>query len=595
MVLEQYWTVLKKWWWLMVVSTLVAAGASYYSVSRQPRIYQAATTVMIGQGLLKANPTYQDFDISSRLSQTYVDMVQRRPILEGAAEALGLSQAPWSGNVSARVVPGTQLLEITVRDTMPERASALADEIARQLIQQSPAGSTEDQSRTDFVQTQLQRLEENIQATQKEIQEERDRLDAATSARAIQQFQSNINALESKLTSYGAAYASLAQTVEGGTNTLSIFEYATTPTRPIAPQVQQTVLLGAVTGLALALGGAILIEFLDDTLKTPDDVTRTLGLPTLGAIVHEAGAGHGGDLITIRQSDSPTAEAFRALRTNILFSSIDKPMRTLLVTSSNPVENKSIFAANLAVVMAQSGRTVALVDADMRRPTLHALFHLDNSLGLSSAVLDPKLDLPQYGRQLSRDRLAQLFLKGDKENSVESSQPAWEGRLCVIPSGPIPPNPADLLGSGRMETQIERLKEYFEVVILNTPPVLVATDAVVLSRRVDGVLLVSDARLTRRSVVRRAVERLRQVDAPLLGVVLNRAETRGSYDSYQSYYGHGEQERDAERLSLLKRIWSSVNPASPGRPTWPVTGQQAVTAPPLPTQNWARPENRRRL
>ena len=112
MVLEQYWAVIKKWWWLMVVSTFVAAGASYFSVSRQPRIYQATTTLMIGQSFLKANPTYQDFDISSLLAQTYVNMVQRRPILEGAADALGLSESPWPDNVSARVVPATQFLGV---------------------------------------------------------------------------------------------------------------------------------------------------------------------------------------------------------------------------------------------------------------------------------------------------------------------------------------------------------------------------------------------------------------------------------------------------------------------------------------------------
>jgi Mrp family chromosome partitioning ATPase len=199
---------------------------------------------------------------------------------------------------------------------------------------------------------------------------------------------------------------------------------------------------------------------------------------------------------------------------------------------------------------------VVLVDADMRRPRQHHVFRLGNPFGLSNAILDTKLDLSAYGWKLTHDRLSRLFAEGDVEKTVEHGSAASIGDLHVVTSGPIPPNPADLLGSGRMEALIARLKEKADMVILDTPPVMAVTDAVVLATRVDGVLLVNDARRTRRAMVQRTVERLRQVDAPLLGVVLNSVSLGGSgYYAYQYYYGHNEEERRTKRRSRSRRTW----------------------------------------
>lgn len=554
MALEQYFAVVKKWWWLMVASTLVAAVSSYLSLSRVPRIYQATTTVMVGQSLQKTDPTYQDFAISQQLAQTYANMVSRQPVLTSAAEALSLPYVPWSGNVAARTVPGTQLMEISVRDTDPRRAQALADEIARQLILQSPTESVEDRDRRTFVQNQLQNLEANIQAAEEEIVEEQARLDAANSARAIQQYQNNIAALQQKLGTYQSTYASLLQTVQGGTNYLSIVEPAILPTQPISPQVMETVMLAAAIGLALAVGGAFLIEFLDDTIKTPEDVTRVSELPTLGAIARMGGKTYADKLIAVRHPRSPVAEAYRALRTNIQFTSVDRPLRTLLITSSSPVEGKSVSLANLALVMAQAGRSVILVDADLRRPSQHKIFGLSNHHGLSNALLTPQPDPAEYLNELDLASLAPLPAPADDGESP-ILQPAGIGDLQIITCGPLPPNPADLLSSERMLALIEALKERADVVLFDTPPVLAVTDAVMLSTRVDGVLLVNDVGRTRRAAAARAVERLRQVDANLIGVVLNRlSPRRGGYYTHQYYYEKTQNGRRLKRRRGLKRF-----------------------------------------
>ena len=172
MELKRYFAAIKKWWWLLVISTLVAAVASYFAVQRMPRIYQATTTIMVGQGLEIANPNSQDLYISQQLAQNYREMVTRGKILGGAAEALGLSYVPSPQNVSAWLVPGTQLMGIAVRDTDAERARALADAIVQKLIDETPNEVAEAQARQDFVRAQLTELEANIEATKEEIQAE---------------------------------------------------------------------------------------------------------------------------------------------------------------------------------------------------------------------------------------------------------------------------------------------------------------------------------------------------------------------------------------------------------------------------------------
>ena len=275
MELKRYFSAIKQWWWLLVAATLVATISGYIAVSRMPRIYQATTSLMVGQSLREANPTNQDLYISGQLAQTYREIVTRQPILRGAAESLGLPYVPRDEDVSAWLVPGTQLLGIAVRDTDPERARALADAIAQQLIQQTPNEIEEDQARQSFVRTQLLSLEENIEITEEEILTEQARLDAATSARAIQQYQTNIAALQEKLSSYQATYASLMQSVEGRTNYIAVFEPAAASATPVSPRVMETVLLAAASGFLLAVGGIILIEFLDDAVTSADEAKPT--------------------------------------------------------------------------------------------------------------------------------------------------------------------------------------------------------------------------------------------------------------------------------------------------------------------------------
>lgn len=214
------------------------------------------------------------------------------------------------------------------------------------------------------------------------------------------------------------------------------------------------------------------------------------------------------ELITVSEPRSPVSEAYRALRTNLDFASLDQALKTLVVTSAGVGEGKSTTLANLAVVSAQAGRKVVLVDADLRRPTLHQIFGLSNETGLTTAMRGE----------------AALASPPVQETSVKG--------LSVLTSGPLPPNPADLMGARRMEDVIGVLVEQADQVIFDTPPVVAVTDAAVLATKVDGVLLVISAGRTRREQARTAVQRLEQVNARLVGTVLTNLQMEAGFQGY---------------------------------------------------------------
>ncbi len=214
------------------------------------------------------------------------------------------------------------------------------------------------------------------------------------------------------------------------------------------------------------------------------------------------------DLITLTDPRSQTAEAYRTLRTNLTFAALDKPLETLIVTSAAPNEGKSTVLANLAVTMAQGERRVVLVDADLRRPGLHDIFGVSNTRGLTSMVV------------------GEIALDDPPLLDVELNN------LLLLPSGPLPPNPTDILGSRRMERVIEALKERADVLLFDAPPIVPVTDAAVLGAKVDGVLLVVSAGRTRREHVQRARELLERVRVRLIGAVLDNAPRDATLGGY---------------------------------------------------------------
>lgn len=218
------------------------------------------------------------------------------------------------------------------------------------------------------------------------------------------------------------------------------------------------------------------------------------------------------EAVAFRHPKAPVSEAYRILRTNLQYTTVERPVKNVLITSSVPGEGKSFTAANLAIVSAQAGRKVVLVDADLRKPTQHKIFGVSNLRGLTNYLVQ------------GDDALGYLMATAE------------EG-LFLLPSGPIPPNPADLLGSRRMEQLLLNLAEHYQAVIVDAPPVLPVTDAAVLSSKVEGVILVVRHGETKIELVRQAKERLELSRGRILGCVLNREKIKAQEYYYYSYYG----------------------------------------------------------
>jgi capsular exopolysaccharide synthesis family protein len=309
-------------------------------------------------------------------------------------------------------------------------------------------------------------------------------------------------------------------TAQGNDGVLQVGSLAAVPEEPTGPRRLMNTALAGMVGAMLAGGGVFLFEYLDDTIRRPEDVERSLGVRTLGSIGRLA---DDGEPVTLAEPFSPASEAFRMLSTNVRHAGVGDSVRTLLVTGVGSAGGKTATAANLAVALAQAGLTVILVDADLRRPRQHRLFDLDGQSGLTRSLVEGAMD----GRL----------------------QPSRVKRLSILPAGERIPNPPQLLGSQQLRDLLDGLVGRADVVIVDSPPVLPVTDAVILAQAVDGVLLVVDAGETAQDVVRRAAESLQQVGAHLVGVVLNKmpAGRSGYHHAYREYYGNGQEKKRRKR------------------------------------------------
>jgi len=297
-------------------------------------------------------------------------------------------------------------------------------------------------------------------------------------------------------------------------NNVAILDQAEPALKPARPILALNLALGAVAGLVLGVGLALVVDLLDNTVKSGEEVQQLTQAPILGTIPYiKAPNKHDRDIITLSDPSGSFAERYRGLRTNLLFTGEPGAPRSVLVTSSNPAEGKTITAANLAITVAQAGSRVALVDADLRRPSLHRVFDLDNSSGLSNYLIG----------------------EAELEDVVMASS---EPNLHVVPCGVIPPNPSELLGSPRMDQLIRLLKQHFYMVIVDSAPVLAVTDASVLCRAVDQVVQVVLCGTTTRDALRLGSEHLAKVDARVVGTVLNRIDRRTGGGRYRYYYYH---------------------------------------------------------
>jgi len=327
--------------------------------------------------------------------------------------------------------------------------------------------------------------------------------------------------------------------------TVQIIDEATTPTFAISPNRKRALTYATVLGLLLGVGLAFVLERLDDSIKSPDELTDGMRTPVLGLIPGiklvdgggTAGGPAAGRLVTHADPRSPVAEAYRSLRTNLAFAKAQQELRAIVVASPGPADGKSTTAANLAITFAQQGQRTILIDADLRRAVLDKTFAVPREPGLSNLIVG-------------------------SATIADSVHPTDVPNLFVLPSGQFPPNPSELLGSPAMRGVLDDLRAAYDVVIFDSPPLLAVTDAAVLATIVDGTILVVRTNTTQREAARRALGQLRSVHGRVLGAVLNDIDTRAGagYGGYGYYYYayYGSEAAGPAKTGLLARLRGAI-------------------------------------
>ena len=513
--LKNYFSVFQRWGWIVLLCTALAGITSYWYSSQPPEVYQARSRYLVGSVLDNPNVSSNDLRASTQIGQTYDSLVNSRPVLQNVITKLSLNTGPDTLNdqVSGTWIDTTQILTIRANANNPELAANIANAVGDELIALSPSGPGSKQvARRQEGEAQIARLQETIRATQAEIDQLTNQVQQTTEATAQRALIIRLDDRRAQLAAAQRAYSDLFQLLQtSDVNKITLVEPAVAEPTPIAPDIQRNVLAAVIAGLVLGLAAMMLLEFFTDVIHTPEMLRNITGLTYLGGLArHKKLAGKdGAQLVTLAAPETLAAESFRVLRTNLQIPGTDRHLPSLLITSPSRGDGKSDVAANLAVSFARAGKKVILIDANMRRPQLGAMFGLPEKAGLSSLF------------EL-RDRLPEPV-----------AVPAVPG-LSVLPAGGSTPNSSEILGSQRMYELLQTCKARADMVIIDSPS-LWYSDTLALAPQVDGVLMVVSSGTTGRETTINAVESLRLVGANIIGTVLNRVKAGPAYQYYPTF------------------------------------------------------------
>jgi non-specific protein-tyrosine kinase len=516
---------LRRWGWLIglgtILVTLTALGISLLL----PKSYTAYATILVSPQTSSTSGLQSgDALLGQQMVRTYESLIITQPVLEAVITGLGLNMTTeeLAKHISTRIPRETVTIKVMAEDHDPKLAQRLANTIAQTFIEQNRRLSvgTLTQSKETLAR-QIAKLNTEIENTSRQIDPLRNLVvggqGTPQDAILLQQLQAelaqNLQTNSTLLKNMQEIELAETRAAEG----LRLIEPAVEPIKPTKPNVPLNAGAGFLVGLVGSIGLAALLQYLDDTVKGNEDTSRALNAPVLGVISEfKPSEDRSKDLVTVEAPRSAASESYRTVRTNVQFSSLDVPVGSIVVTSAQSREGKSTVAANLAVTMAQAGKRVLLVDADLRRPALHRLFGLSNRHGLTDLLLSER--------------------RAVEDVALDTHVPG----LQVLPSGPQPPNPSEALGSRRMRQVLEEMRHIADVVILDSPPLLAVADGLVLSATTDAAILVVRSGGTRRTLAQRAKEQLDRVEARLLGIVVNAAPRHAQEEGfYAPYYIEG--------------------------------------------------------
>lgn len=552
MELLQYWKVIQKSLWIIILISLVGLIATAgYTLSR-PTQYQSTTTLLLNPAVPSALVPYVQTQVAANLADSYTQYMHTRQFGEAVAKELPFPMSPDEVGraISTQLQANTLFYKITATMPTPEQAQQLAGTVVNVFIpanaaQQSQSNQGQSTTKADI----RQKLNDKLTYLDGQIKSYEEQI-AALGAQPVSkdrddqllQLRGRLVSLQDNETNAMLALTQIPDDAATA-NTAIVIDQAL-PGLPVSDGLIRNMALALAVALLIGVGIAFLRDYLDYTIHSPEYLEEILGLAPLGAIgvVGESMGRHygygrhkkhtdrhleevppplvGHKLVTLEQPRTAESESFRVLRTNIQFTSVDKPIRSLVITSSGPGEGKSFTASNLAIVMAQAGLRVILVDADLRKPNLHRLFGLPNQIGFTNLVLGRSIQI-EGGIQLVR--------------GIDN--------LAVITSGPLPPNPSELLNSRQAAKVMDELAQSSDMVIYDAPPAGVVTDPLILGARAGNVILVISAGKTRRDIVKRVRQNLVNVGVPKVLPVLNRVKTRDlqGYNYYYHYYANEPQ------------------------------------------------------
>jgi tyrosine-protein kinase len=501
---KRFLAIMRRRRWVIIVTTTVAVVVAIIATLLTPPSYEASVILRIAAAAATGGSTdyvsYDDIMYVDRLLNTYTKIATSDSKLQELAQKLGMPAGAKALHVVAEMPANTELISIKVEDKDPalaaQAANTLADILMADFRNQYAQGGTavegvlsQQLDQTKATLDKAWKTYEDLVATSKNSDQ------VATARRDVEFAQDQYARL---LDQYERSR--VAGTVRA--NTISVVQQATVPEAPSKPKRELNLALGLMLGLVAGGLLVFLLEYLDTTLYTTEQIEETTELSTLARIPTDGVHGRN-QRSHLFNSNSPQEEAFRRLRTNILTLSKDLRIRTLMVTSAGPGEGKSTVVANLARIIAKSQRRVIVVDSNLRAPSLHKVFHLPNDSGLTSILK----------REATLEDTLQL-----------SSIPG----VLVLTSGPVPAGPAELLGTPQMATLMKQLARQFDMVLLDTPALMAVTDASVLVPLVDGVVLVVGRTRVRQEALRATREQLADLKAKLVGVVVNYAEQNTS-------------------------------------------------------------------
>jgi Mrp family chromosome partitioning ATPase len=588
MELRTYLNLVRRWLWLILLLMILFGALAFIYTRTLPARYQASSTILVGSALVSSDPNPSLILTWQQLAEHYAQIIKTYAVLEATVRELQLPFSPdeLSGYFTTRLTPNTSLLVITVTYTDPVLAADIANMLANQLIANSPSNTSEQQEQISLLRTEISNGQAQLQTAREEISRIDQQLNQTPPPLNEADLRARRDSLLKLVTDTTANIAALSQTLndvqsQGNANTLYVIEQARIPTVPSAGGATTTIVMAVVLGLVLGALVGFVVEYLRDTIRTPAEIAPLLGVPLLGTIAPFGRKGSYKDkLIVWKQPKSTVAEAYRTVRVNLTYNSPEAAQdehRVYVVSSPNPSEGKSVTTANLAVAFANTGLRVLLIDADLRRPSQHLIFGIeDNSLGLSNILSNSRMTRAQLeeteqvqgGGATDVDEgsfEAEFDLRSRASNFDQSYirllvshliKPTDVPGLDLIVSGPTPTNPAELLGTLKMQALVRTLSTdiKYDMVMFDTPPLLPVSDSIILANVAQAkVVMVLEAGSTRRAVASRAVQQVIGLSIPIAGVILNRINPREINEGYGYYYGYYGYGGASSQLAVTER------------------------------------------